>query len=1326
MSSFTQLGPDFDGEAANDRSGSSISLSSNGSIIAIGTSKNDGNGEDSGHTRIYQWDAGSSSWNQLGSDIDGDVGHQSGDSVSLSSDGHTIAISEPGVNSRWGAGSKGRTRIFTWNGDAWVQRGSAIDGRNYGDYNGTVSLSSDGSVVAIGAYHHNGLNGHTRIFQWDAGSSSWNQLGEITGAHSDRSGRSVSLSSDGTVIAVGEHGSFQSGNGFSSGRTRLFAWNGSSWVQRGSDIDGEAASDVSGYSVSLSGDGTIVAVGAYGADGNGEQSGHTRLYQWDAGSSSWNQLGSDIDGEAAGDRSGYSVALSSDGTVVAIGALRNDGNGTHSGHTRIYQWSGSAWVQIGTDVDGEAEGDESGDFVSLSRDGSTVAIGARLNDGNGNEAGHVRVFSLDITPPTIAISSDVSSLKAGETATLTFTLSEASSNFVQSDVTVSGGTLSNWNAASATSYSATFTPTADSTSNGVISVASSKFSDSAGNTNSDGSDNNNSVTLSVDTVRPTIAISSDVSSLKAGETATLTFTLSEASSNFVQSDVTVSGGTLSNWNAASATSYSATFTPTADSTSNGVISVASSKFSDSAGNTNTDGSDSNNTVTLSVDTVRPTIAVSSDVSSLKAGETASLTFTLSEASSNFVQSDITVSGGTLSNWNAASATSYSATFTPTADSTSNGVISVASSKFSDSAGNTNSDGSDNNNSVTLSVDTVRPTIAISSDVSSLKAGETATLTFTLSEASSNFVQSDVTVSGGTLSNWNAASATSYSATFTPTADSTSNGVISVASSKFSDSAGNTNSDGSDNNNSVTLSVDTVRPTIAISSDVSSLKAGETATLTFTLSEASSNFVQSDVTVSGGTLSNWNAASATSYSATFTPTADSTSNGVISVASSKFSDSAGNTNSDGSDNNNSVTLSVDTVRPTFQSAASNTGGTKIILTYSETLSSTTAAISTFSVTTASKDKPITDVAIAGSTVELTLTNTIGKGQTVTVAYTDPSSSDDANAIQDSTGNDAASLSSNSVTNNSTVASDSSDKDSSDSGSNPSDTNALVLNSDNSFNVTDGDTKGLWLKFNVKAASTKRQNCLKIIDQHGSVLGAIGATQNSKNLGSHAIFIPEGSTIAFHQFSNNQAINSSPQLNIIEQADGSFQLKLNDGADDSDHDDLTIDITTATSSPNASATSIATEQTGIHDSILDLSSIPAAGQTLQLTINSDCSFKNSIAMVKLTEETDGSFSVNGKTNANATAFDQAVKDHLINPNGTSITATGVQTQTIDWTLASADAGFYSPVLINPNGELYTYGSSYVKILGCNFFSFEDTHQNNSSDFDYNDVSILFQVI
>ncbi|EAU73526.1 Ig-like domain-containing protein [Synechococcus sp. RS9916] len=1042
---IVQRGSDIDGEAGDDQSGFSVSLSSDGSIVAIGARYNDGNGTASGHTRIYQWDSASSSWNQLGSDIDAEAaGDNSGYSVSLSSDGSVVAI---GAHRNDGNRSdSGHTRIYKWDGSSWNQLGSDIDGEAFWDYSGySVSLSSDGSTVAIGALNNHGNgsdSGHTRIYKWDG--SSWNQRGsDIDGeAAFDYSGYSVSLSSDGSVLAIGAV--FNDGNGSDAGHTRIYQWDGSSWNQLGSDIDGEAAGDYSG-NVSLSSDGSIIAIGAYLNDGNGSNSGHTRIYKWDG--SSWNQRGSDIDGEAALDYSGRSVSLSSDGSTVAIGAYLNDGNGSESGHTRIYQWdsASSSWNQVGSDIDGEAAGDRSGRSVSLSSDGSTVAIGATLNDGSAENAGHVRVFSLDTTAPTVqSVSSSTAdgTYKAGDVITINVVFSEAVT------VTTTGGTP-------------------QLTLETGSSDQNASYSSGSGTT--------------------TLAFSYTV---QAGDTA---------------SDL----------------NYKAT-------------------------------------------------------------------------------SSLALNGGTIK----------------------------------DAAGN----------SATLTLPAV--------DGSDSLAGNSA------------------------------------------------------------------------------LVIDGAAPTIAVSSDVSSLKAGETATLSFTLSESSTNFEANDLTVSGGTLSNFSG-SGTSYSATFTPTADSTTDGSISVASSKFSDAAGNTNADGSDANNSVSLSVDTVRPTFQSAASNTVGTKIILTYSETLSSTTAAIGTFSVNTASKDNPITDVAIAGSTAELTLTNTIKSGQAVTVAYTDPSSSDDANAIQDSTGNDAASLSSTSVTNNSTVASDSSDSGSSDSGSsdsgsNPSDTNTLVLNSDNSFNVTAGDTKGLWLKFNVKAASTKRQNCLKIIDQHGSVLGAIGATQDSKNLGSHAIFIPEGSTIAFHQFSNNQAINSSPQLNIIEQADGSFQLKLNDGVDDSDHDDLTIDITSFTSSPNASATSIAKEQTGIHDSILDLSSIPAAGETLQLTINSDCSFKNSIAMVKLTEETDGSFSVNGKTNADAKAFDQAVKDHLINPNGTSITATGVQTQTIDWTLSSADAGFYSPVLINPNGELYTYGSSYVKILGCNFFSFEDTHQNNSSDFDYNDVSILFQVI
>ena len=106
------------------------------------------------------------------------------------------------------------------------------------------------------------------------------------------------------------------------------------------------------------------------------------------------QIGVDIDGEAAGDESGYCLSLSSDGSRVAIGARYNNGAGTGAGHVRIYEYSAGSWTQLGVDIDGEAASDESGFSVSLSSDGSIVAIGARKNAATGGYAGHVRVYSI--------------------------------------------------------------------------------------------------------------------------------------------------------------------------------------------------------------------------------------------------------------------------------------------------------------------------------------------------------------------------------------------------------------------------------------------------------------------------------------------------------------------------------------------------------------------------------------------------------------------------------------------------------------------------------------------------------------------------------------------------------------------------------------------------------------------------------------------------------------------------------------------------------------------------------------------------------------------
>ena len=132
--------------------------------------------------------------------------------------------------------------------------------------------------------------------------------------------------------------------------------------------------------------------------------GHVRIFVWNGSTSAWVQRGSDIDGEAAGDQVN-AVALSSDGNTVAIGAAENDGNGDWAGHVRVYTWKNgtSAWVQRGSDLDAEAQKDHFGWAVALSSDGNTVAVGARRNDGNGTDAGHVRVYTYSSgSTPTCA------------------------------------------------------------------------------------------------------------------------------------------------------------------------------------------------------------------------------------------------------------------------------------------------------------------------------------------------------------------------------------------------------------------------------------------------------------------------------------------------------------------------------------------------------------------------------------------------------------------------------------------------------------------------------------------------------------------------------------------------------------------------------------------------------------------------------------------------------------------------------------------------------------------------------------------------------------
>ena len=133
-----------------------------------------------------------------------------------------------------------------------------------------------------------------------------------------------------------------------------------------------------------------MAIGAPSNAGGGSGRGHVRVYKFVSGT--WTLQGADIDGEANNDQSGSSVSLSSDGAVVAIGALSNAGGGSYRGHVRVYKFVSSTWTLQGADIDGEADNDASGSSVSLSADGTTVAINAPYNAGGGSGRGHVRVF----------------------------------------------------------------------------------------------------------------------------------------------------------------------------------------------------------------------------------------------------------------------------------------------------------------------------------------------------------------------------------------------------------------------------------------------------------------------------------------------------------------------------------------------------------------------------------------------------------------------------------------------------------------------------------------------------------------------------------------------------------------------------------------------------------------------------------------------------------------------------------------------------------------------------------------------------------------------
>lgn len=266
-----------------------------------------------------------------------------------------------------GGGGGGTVGVAEGQIGAAILRASTV-----GDDTGySISLSADGTIMAIGSPTFSGytaltlpVEGMARVFQYDG--SAWVQLGaDILGGAIDLdSGFSVALSSDGTILAVGIP---EFSGSVNSGFVKLYEFDGASWNQLGNTIaNAPGTQHHCGSAVSLSSDGlTIVVLSAYSVPSPGFAS----VYRYD-GISTWVQLGSNI-GSDANFNLNAGVDISSDGetvllnlSVVALPIILDI--------LEVYRYDGAGWIQLGSAI---VRGTGQGSAAAITQDGATIVGG---------------------------------------------------------------------------------------------------------------------------------------------------------------------------------------------------------------------------------------------------------------------------------------------------------------------------------------------------------------------------------------------------------------------------------------------------------------------------------------------------------------------------------------------------------------------------------------------------------------------------------------------------------------------------------------------------------------------------------------------------------------------------------------------------------------------------------------------------------------------------------------------------------------------------------------------------------------------------------------
>ena len=368
-----------------------------------------------------------------------------GVTVSLSTDGNTLAVGAVGEGSNAtgingdqsdnSAGSSGAAYVFVRSGTSWSQQAyiKASNTANADQFGISLSLSGDGNTLAVGANAEDsnatGINGDQSdnsasssgaAYVYVRSGTSWSQQAYIKASNAEANdffGQSLSLSADGNTLAVGANGEASNATGINgdqsdnsvipAGAAYVFVRSGTSWSQQAYiKASNTGTSDQFGGSLSLSGDGNTLVVGASGEDSNatginGDQSNNSAsdagaAYVYVRSGTSWSQQAYVKAGNAeAGDSFGRSLSLSVAGNTLAVGATSEDSNATGingdesdnsafvAGAVYVYTRSGITWSQQAYVKASNTEAiDRFGTAVSLSADGNTLAVGANVEDSN--------------------------------------------------------------------------------------------------------------------------------------------------------------------------------------------------------------------------------------------------------------------------------------------------------------------------------------------------------------------------------------------------------------------------------------------------------------------------------------------------------------------------------------------------------------------------------------------------------------------------------------------------------------------------------------------------------------------------------------------------------------------------------------------------------------------------------------------------------------------------------------------------------------------------------------------------------------------------------